>query len=83
MSKKIQVGLIGAGTVGAGVVRALLEKRRLLEQRTGARIVLRRICDKDFRHLRGLHLPSKLTTTDAADILRDPEIQIVDRKSVV
>ena len=77
MSKKIQVGIIGAGTVGAGVVRALLEKRRLLEQRTGARIMLRRICDKDFRHVRGLRLPAKLLTKDASAILRDPEIQIV------
>ena len=77
MSSKIHVGLIGFGTVGAGVVRTLLEKGRLLEQRIGARIVLRRVCDKDFRRSRGFRLPKGLTTSDPSKILRDPEIQVV------
>ena len=74
---KINVGLIGFGTVGAGVARALLDKGRLLENRIGARVVLRRVCDKDFRRSRGFRLPPGLTTSDASTILRDPEIQIV------
>lgn len=74
---KINVGLIGFGTVGAGVAKALLEKGRLLEQRIGSRLVLRRVCDKDFRRSRGLRLPPKLTTNSAADILDDPETHIV------
>ena len=74
---KVNVGLIGFGTVGAGVARALLEKGRWLEQRIGARVVLRRVCDKDFRRSRGFRLPPGLTTSDASTILRDPEIHIV------
>ena len=74
---KIHVGVIGFGTVGAGVARALLEKGRLLEERVGARIVLRRVCDRDFRRSRGFRLPPGLTTSDASAILRDPQIQIV------
>ena len=77
MPKKVNVGLIGFGTVGAGVARALLEKGRLLEERIGARPVLRRVCDKDFRRSRGFRLPPRLTTSDASAILRDPEIQVV------
>jgi homoserine dehydrogenase len=77
MPAKVNVGLIGFGTVGAGVARALLEKGRLLEERVGARLVLRRVCDKDFRRRRGVRLPSRLTTTDPSKILRDPEIHIV------
>ena len=73
----INVGLIGVGTVGAGVARALLEKRRLLEQRVGARIVLRRACDKEFRRRRGVRLPPSVTTTDPAKVLHDPDIQVV------
>ena len=77
MGQKVNVGLIGFGTVGAGVARALLEKGHLLEQRIGARVVLRRVCDKDFRRSRGFRLPPGVTTSDASKILRDPEIQIV------
>ena len=77
MSQKINVGLIGVGTVGAGVARALLEKGRLLEQRIGARVVLARVCDKDFRRSRGVRLSPRLTTSDPLKILRDPEIHIV------
>ena len=77
MNQKINVGLIGFGTVGTGVARALLEKGRLLEERVGARVVLRRVCDKDFRRRRGFRLPPWLTTSDPAKILRDPDIQIV------
>ena len=77
MSSQVNVGLIGFGTVGAGVARALLEKGRLLEHRIGARVVLRRVFDRDFRRSRGLRLPPGLTTQDVSAILRDPEIQIV------
>lgn len=77
MAKKIYVGLLGFGTVGVGVARALLEKGRLLEERVGARLVLRRVCDRDFRRARGLRLPPGLATTDPSRILRDPDIQIV------
>jgi homoserine dehydrogenase len=76
-SIRINVGIIGVGTVGAGVARALLEKSRLLEQRVGARVVLRRACDRDFRHPQGIKLPPRLRTRDPNDILRDPEIHIV------
>jgi len=74
---KVNVGLIGFGTVGTGVARALLQRRRWLEHSVGARVVLRRVCDKEFRRSRGLRLPPGLATTDPAKILRDPDIQIV------
>ena len=61
---KINVGLIGFGTVGTGVARALLQRRRWLEHSVGARVVLRRVCDKEFRRSRGFRLPAGLATTD-------------------
>ncbi|MBI4341575.1 MAG: homoserine dehydrogenase [Candidatus Omnitrophica bacterium] len=77
MAMRVNVGLIGFGTVGAGVARALLEKRRLLQERVGTRIVLRRVCDRDFRRSRGFRLPSELMTTDPAKILQDPDMHVV------
>ncbi len=77
MQTTVNIGLIGLGTVGTGVARALIEKARLLEQRIGTRIALRRVCDRDIRPSRGFRLPAGLATTDASKILRDPDIQIV------
>lgn len=77
MITSVNVGLIGFGTVGAGVARTLIEKRRLLQERVGTRVVLRRVCDRDFRRSRGFRLPAELMTADAASILQDPEIQVV------
>ena len=77
MNQMVNVGLIGFGTVGAGVVLALLEKRSVLEQRIGARVVLRRVCDRRLRSSRGVHVPAALLTRDPMKVLRDPDIQIV------
>jgi homoserine dehydrogenase len=77
MAATVNIGLIGYGTVGSGVVRALLEKGRYLEERAGARLVLKRVCDRTFRKTKGPRLPASLTTTHAADILNDPNIHIV------
>ena len=74
---QIHIGLIGLGTVGTGVVRTLLEKRRLLQERIGARLVLRRVCDTNPRSARSLRLPPGVFTTDARKVLQDPEIHIL------
>ncbi|MBI3320281.1 MAG: homoserine dehydrogenase [Candidatus Omnitrophica bacterium] len=73
----VNVGLIGCGTVGMGVARALLEKAHGLERRIGARVVLKRVCDRDARRARALRLPPARVTQDARTILKDPEIQLV------
>lgn len=75
--KTINVGLIGFGTVGTGVVRALLEKGHTLERRVGCRIVLKKICDRDLTSDRGVRVERYRMTNRMRDILDDPEISIV------
>ena len=77
MNPVVNVGLIGLGTVGTGVARALLERGRLLEQRVGARIVLKRVCDRNPKRAKALHLSAAAITTDARQVLRDPDIHVV------
>jgi len=77
MNSTINVGLIGFGTVGAGVARALLDKGGVMAQRLGARVVLRAVCDKDFRRSRGFRLPAELMATDPAKVLRDPDLHVI------
>jgi homoserine dehydrogenase len=75
--KTIKVGVLGFGTVGSGVVRLLLEQREMLSRRLGCDLVLARIADPDLERTRPVTVPRELLTTKAADILDDPEIDIV------
>jgi homoserine dehydrogenase len=75
--KAVKVGLLGFGTVGAGVVRLLLEKREMLSRRLGTDLVLARIADPDLERPRPVTVPRELLTARAQDILDDPEIDIV------
>jgi len=75
--KEIKVGLIGFGTVGAGVVKILQKNYRLIEKRMGAKIVLKRIADIDLKTDRGVKLKPGVLTRRAEDVIEDPEIDIV------
>ena len=75
--KKIVLGLIGFGNIGSGVVKLLQENRDLLEKRLGASLVVKKIADLDIMTPRVVTVPDKMLTTDAAEILKDPEISIV------
>ena len=75
--KEIKVGLIGFGTVGAGVVKLLCENAALIEQKLGSRLTLTKVADLDITTDRGVPVAPGLLTTDAGELLDDPEIAIV------
>ena len=75
--KKINVGLIGFGNVGAGVVKILKERRALLSEKIGIDISLNRICDKDITSHRAVTVDKGILTRNATDILDDPNIDVV------
>lgn len=77
MKKFISIGMIGFGTIGTGVVRLLKENESLIAGRLGAEIHLRKIADLDIDRSREVTVERKLLTNDAAQILNDPEIDIV------
>jgi homoserine dehydrogenase len=74
---KLHVGLIGFGTVGAGVAEILFRNRQLIADRVGGEIVLKRIADLDLHADRGVEIEPAILTADAMDILNDPEIEVV------
>jgi len=75
--KTISLGLIGFGTIGSGVVSILQESGAILEERLGISLQLKKIADIDQTRSRPVTVPPSLLTTDARDILQDPEIAIV------
>ena len=75
--RNINVGIIGFGTVGSGVVEALNKKRSYLKRRLGANINIVKICDKDLRKKRFVRVDKRLLTKNVNDILNNPKIDIV------
>ncbi len=74
---QIGVGILGFGTVGAGVAAGLINNRTPLAERTGIDIVLRKIADLDITTDRGLQIPEGMLTTDAMSVINDPSVHVV------
>jgi homoserine dehydrogenase len=73
----LNVGLLGFGTIGAGVVRLLREHRTEIAERAGMPIRLTTIADLDVKTDRGINPKPARLTTDAAAVLQDPAIDVV------
>jgi homoserine dehydrogenase len=75
--KQIGVGILGFGTVGAGVADGLLKHRDVMAKRLGVDIVLRKISDLDITADRGIAVTDGVLTTDSFAVVADPSVNIV------
>ena len=73
----INVGLMGLGVVGGGVASALLQDPSPVTARVGRPVNLRRVLVRDRSRARDVSVPPEILTTNAEDILDDPEIDIL------
>ena len=71
MKKNLNIGLVGYGTVGKGVVKILEKNSAIALRKAGVKINVKSICD-----LRPIDKP-KLYVKNFMDIIKDPEIDIV------
>ena len=75
---EIRIGLLGLGTVGAGVVKILDTHGAEMQERTDCRLTLAAIADADLiREREGIDLARLHLVPDARQVLDDPSIQIV------
>jgi homoserine dehydrogenase len=74
--KEIRIGLIGFGTVGEGLARALLSQRERLIQRSGIAFTLAAVADIAVDSLPD-EFSGVILTRDAKTIFDDPSIDIV------
>lgn len=75
--RKINIGLIGFGTIGCGVVKLLQDNKNLIEKKLDARLVLKKIVDLDITTPRPVTINKNILTTDACEVLRDENIDII------
>lgn len=77
MSDTVNIGLIGFGTIGSGVVETLNKNIDLIDNKVGKKVKLKKVVDLDITTDRGVEISSDILSTDINDILDDPEIEIV------
>jgi homoserine dehydrogenase len=75
--KKINVGLLGCGTIGTGVAKILIENKDLLLSRVGAVLNLKYVADIDLETERGIPFDDGVFISDAFKVVDDPDIDIV------
>ena len=75
--KEIRIGILGFGTVGAGVVEGIQQNGVLMAERTGINPVVARIADLDITSDRGVTIPQNILTTDAMGVIADDRIDLI------
>ena len=74
--KEYKVGILGFGTVGAGVAENLLKNQEVIAKRAGVIPVLAGIADLDITTDRGVKVPEGILTTDAAKVIAESDIVV-------
>jgi homoserine dehydrogenase len=75
--RTVRIGLIGLGTVGSGVVEILRRHREDFVRRAGVDLQIVRAADRDPARATALGIDAAAFTTEAADVIADPNVDIV------
>lgn len=77
MNKQIQVGMLGFGTVGSGVIRILKDHNAKIRQVTGEEISVKKVLVRDIEKNRGEISEGIQLTSNEDEVLADPEIDVI------
>ena len=75
--KPVNIGILGLGTVGGGTVRVLTRNAGEITRRAGRDIQIRAASARDLARARICETDGIRLTTDAFEIVNDPDIDIV------
>ena len=74
--KKVNIGIIGAGTVGRGVLEILAEQKTTLEARYGINFEVVAVCDRSYQKKTDI-LKAIKASDDPAIVLENPDVDVV------
>ncbi|OQP07442.1 homoserine dehydrogenase [Geobacillus sp. 46C-IIa] len=77
MEKPIFVGLLGLGTVGSGVVKIIENHQEKLMHQVGCPVKVKKILVRDVHKPRDVAVDPALLTTSAADVIDDPDVDVI------
>jgi homoserine dehydrogenase len=75
--RQLNLAILGAGTVGGGVVAALRRNGSLMASRLGIELRAHRIVVRDIRKPRDFAAPDAILSSDWQEAIADPETHIV------
>ena len=75
--KKINIGLLGCGTIGTGVAKILIKNADLIRSRVGADLNLKYVADIDLETDRGIRFDNGVFISDAYKVVDDPDVDII------
>ena len=75
--KKINIGIIGLGTIGSGVYKILKQRRDKIKKQYNLDINIKKCCDISLASKRRLKIPSKIFTKNFQDITQSDDIDVV------
>jgi len=77
LMQTVNIGLIGGGTVGGGVYKALRRNGALMASRLGVRLRVARVAVRNVRRTRAVKLPRTMLTSNWKSVVEDPKVDLV------
>ncbi len=77
MKKGINVGLLGLGTVGTGVISIIEQHQQELQHKVGCSVNVKKVLVRNLEKKRGVSLDRSLLTTNPDDVCQNPDIDVV------
>ena len=74
--REVKVGVIGFGTVGAGVVSCLQENGAAIAKRTGIKFTIAKVADIDITTPRGVSVPQGVLTANAQELIGGVDVVV-------
>ena len=75
--EQVRVGMVGLGTVGAGVARLLTQHADRIARRAGRRVELKWAVVRDLKKRRDADFEGVRVIDDVRRVIDDPEVQVV------
>ncbi len=75
--QRVNLGMIGGGTVGSGVFHALQLNGALMSCRLGLKVNVHKVAVKALDEPRPYPIPRSLMTTDWVKVVEDPQVDVV------
>jgi homoserine dehydrogenase len=75
--KNINIGLMGLGVIGGGMVKVLINKPETLAREAGSKLVLKKVLEKDLSKHGSLGVDRAIFTTKFEDLAENPEIDVI------
>ena len=77
LMRQVNIDIVGGGTVGGGVFKAIQENGGLLASRLGICFSVTKVAVRDLKKKRAVTIPRTALTTDWREVVDSPQVDIV------